>query len=104
MKGGPRLKPNKLVYIGCRDLDQAERREIRSKNILCFTMHDVDRWGIGEIVNRAINHLGPDVPLHLSYDIDAVDPEVAPSTGWFLFCFHIRLFIYVISNIFHCLN
>lgn len=81
LRGMPRLAPEKLVYIGARDLDPAERREIRAKNIKCFTMHEVDRYGIGEVVRRAIDHLGPTTPLHLSYDIDAVDPDVAPATG-----------------------
>lgn len=76
----PPLASTKLVYIGCRDLDQAERRVIREKGIKIFTMHEVDRYGIGEIMERALQFLG-NVPLHLSYDIDAVDPAEAPSTG-----------------------
>jgi arginase len=80
-QGGPRLRPDRIVYIGCRDLDAAERKIIRARNILCFTMFEVDKYGIGQVMERALKHLGPSCPLHLSYDIDAVDPEHAPSTG-----------------------
>lgn len=80
LKGGPQLRPEKIVYVGARDLDMAERREIKAKGILCYTMSDVDRWGIGEIMERVFRHLG-NCPIHLSYDIDAVDAEYAPHTG-----------------------
>jgi arginase len=80
LKNGPRLNPKKIVYVGARDLDMAERREIKAKGILCFTMSDVDRWGIGQIMERTFKHLG-NCPIHLSYDVDAVDAEYAPHTG-----------------------
>ena len=48
--------------------------------ILSFTMHEVDRYGIGEVMEVVKKHLA-DRPLHLSYDIDAVDPIHAPATG-----------------------
>jgi len=81
LRGGPRLRPSQIVYIGCRDLDLAERKQIRAQNIKCFTMFEVDKYGVGSVVEQALKHLGPTCPLHLSYDIDAVDPEHAPSTG-----------------------
>ena len=43
-------------------------------------MHDIDRYGIGGVVSQVLKNQG-DRPLHLSYDIDAVDPIEAPSTG-----------------------
>ena len=47
-------------------------------------MHDVDRLGVGAVMDGALSHLlddHPDRPIHLSYDIDAVDPAHAPATG-----------------------
>lgn len=44
-------------------------------------MHDVDRHGIGKIVDMALAHVGAARPIHLSFDVDALDPTVAPSTG-----------------------
>ncbi len=46
-------------------------------------MHEVDRWGIGRVVEMALDHVNPERtrPIHLSFDVDALDPSVAPSTG-----------------------
>lgn len=46
-------------------------------------MHDVDKHGIGKVVEMAIEHVSPGLtrPIHLSFDVDALDPSVAPSTG-----------------------
>lgn len=84
-KDVPVLKPEQLCFVGLRDLDEAERKIIRELNITAFTMQHVDRYGIGQVMEFATESMRmPDVqlrPLHLSYDIDAVDPELAPSTG-----------------------
>eukprot|EP00934_Nitzschia_sp_Nitz4_P000388 Nitzschia sp. Nitz4//scaffold119_size111653//4704//6100//NITZ4_004173-RA/size111653-augustus-gene-0.204-mRNA-1//1//CDS//3329533785//388//frame0 len=80
----PRINPDQLVYIGLRDVDQAERQWIRESGIKAFTMYDIDHLGIGQVMDRTFEHLlkdDPDRPLHLSYDIDAVDPALAPATG-----------------------
>jgi arginase len=81
---GPRIKPEQLVYVGLRDLDPRERVWIKELGIKAFTMYEVDRYGIGGVMERAFDHLfknDPDRPLHISYDIDAVDPVLAPATG-----------------------
>lgn len=79
----PLLKSNKLVYIGLRDIDEAEKKIIKDLNIKAFTMHHVDKFGIGKVVELALDHVNPDrdIPIHLSFDVDALDPSVAPSTG-----------------------
>ena len=74
------MKAEQLVYIGLRDVDDGERAFIKDLDILAFSMHDIDRWGIGEVMARALDHLH-DRPLHISYDIDAIDPSEAPATG-----------------------
>jgi len=80
------LDPSQLVYVGLRDVDPGEIEMIRAMGILSFTMHDIDRLGIGMTMEIAVEHLtktnnGVPRPLHLSYDIDAIDPSVAPATG-----------------------
>jgi len=72
-----------LVYIGLRDIDPEEGRMLRDSNVHVFTMRDVDKLGIARVVDRAIEVLDPNghCPLHLSLDIDAVDPRFAPGTG-----------------------
>ena len=80
----PRLKPDSVVYIGLRDVDSAERKFIQSLGIAAYTMHEIDRYGIGHVMEMALHNLcskNPSRPLHLSYDIDAVDPVLAPATG-----------------------
>mmetsp|Transcript_11793 Transcript_11793/g.28250 ORF Transcript_11793/g.28250 Transcript_11793/m.28250 type:complete len:417 (+) Transcript_11793:94-1344(+) len=77
---GPRFSPDQLVYIGLRDVDKPERDWIRKHDIKTFTMYDIDHLGIGKVMDEALDHL-KDRPLHLSYDIDAVDPVLAPATG-----------------------
>lgn len=80
----PRLDPSSIVYIGLRDVDIAERKVLQEKNIKVFSMHEIDRYGIGQVMDSALLHLlskNPDRPIHVSYDIDAVDPLHAPATG-----------------------
>jgi hypothetical protein len=44
-------------------------------------MREVDKYGIGKIMEMTLDYLGPNTPLHLSFDVDALDPTVAPATG-----------------------
>lgn len=69
------------VYIGLRDIDNGEKRILRENGIRCFTMHEVDRYGIGKVMEMSLDHLmgGREMPIHLSFDVDALDPSVAPS-------------------------
>ena len=79
-KSQPCLKPQDLVYIGLRDLDPGEKNAIKRLNIKAYTMTDIDRLGIGRVMEEVIQHFsGRDV--HLSFDIDALDPVFAPHTG-----------------------
>ena len=77
------LTQNQLVLVGIRSIDAEERRLMKDWGVHVFTMTEIDRYGIGEVMNRAkqiLLNAGPR-PLYLSYDIDAVDPHFAPSTG-----------------------
>ncbi|KAF6789691.1 arginase [Colletotrichum musicola] len=75
------LSVKKLVYIGLRDVDRGEKRILRENGIKAFSMFDVDRYGIGRVMEMALAHIGTDTPIHLSFDVDALDPQWAPSTG-----------------------
>ncbi|RMD39734.1 hypothetical protein DV735_g5384, partial [Chaetothyriales sp. CBS 134920] len=77
----PALSVTKLVYIGLRDVDRGEKQILRENKIKAFSMHDVDKHGIGRVVEMALAHIGTDTPIHLSFDVDALDPQWAPSTG-----------------------
>lgn len=81
LKDEHRLSTKKLVYIGLRDVDRGEKQILREHGIKAFSMHDVDRHGIGKVMDMALGWIGSDTPIHLSFDIDALDPMWAPSTG-----------------------
>ena len=78
----PAVDPKRTVFIGLRDLDERERQVIRERGMVAFTMTDVDRYGMAELINRAIQTAGRGpASAHISLDIDAVDASFAPGTG-----------------------
>jgi len=81
MKGLPKLDPAKIVYVGLRHIDFHERKNIQDCGIKAFSLHEVDKYGIGQVMEKALSYLGEKNPIHLSFDIDAIDPFVCPSTG-----------------------
>lgn len=79
----PFLKSRDLVYIGLRDVDPGEHHILKNLGIQYFTMRDIDRLGIQRVMEVTLDHLlsRKQRPIHLSYDIDAFDPSLAPATG-----------------------
>ena len=74
---------NDIAYIGLRDIDDTELDIIKKCGILAFDMNDIDRLGIKEVLRQSMNKIDPknDRQIHLSFDIDAIDPSLAPATG-----------------------
>ncbi|XP_077986201.1 arginase, hepatic-like [Glandiceps talaboti] len=72
-----------VAYIGVRDIDKGERFIVEKYGMHCFATNDVDRLGLVEVVKKAIQSVNPngDRPIHLSFDIDSLDPNEAASTG-----------------------
>jgi arginase len=70
------------VLVGIRNLDEVEKTIVRAAQVHVFTMKDIDRLGIAEVMERAIaiasNGTGG---FHVSYDLDVCDPTVAPGVG-----------------------
>jgi arginase len=78
----PKVRADKTVLIGVRNLDQAERGRIRESGIHVFTMKDIDRDGIATIMERALALAGADTHgIHVSFDLDVCDPSIAPGVG-----------------------
>lgn len=77
------IREQRLAFIGLRDVDEKEREALRQSGVAVYTMHEVDRWGIGEVLEMALHRVNPysDRPIHLTFDIDACDPSIAPGTG-----------------------
>ena len=73
-----------VAFLGLRDVDQEERELLRThSDVVVSDMHSVDRHGIHSELARIVQRLDPDGvrPLHVSFDIDACDPAIAPGTG-----------------------
>ncbi|KAH3683978.1 hypothetical protein WICPIJ_005053 [Wickerhamomyces pijperi] len=77
------LDPKKIAYIGLRDVDDGEKKILKEHGITAFSMYHVDRYGINKVVEMALAAIDPtgDSPIHLSYDVDAIDPFFVPATG-----------------------
>jgi arginase len=80
--GSPSVDPAHTVLIGIRNLDDEEKRHIRASGVHVFTMKDIDRHGLAAVAERAIALATTGTGgLHLSTDLDAFDPQVAPGVG-----------------------
>lgn len=78
----PAIRDEDFVYIGLRDVDQAERELIRALGIHAYTMRDVDELGLPTVLARAIERAGTDTGgIYLSCDADWIDPTEAPGVG-----------------------
>lgn len=78
----PKVQPNRSALIGIRDLDPPERDLINETGITPFTIRDIDHLGLGRVTDLALGALGSDISgLHLSFDIDVIDPGTAPGVS-----------------------
>jgi arginase len=77
-----KVKPENAVLVGARCLDPREQKLIRESGITVFTMEDIDRRGIFEIMLEALEIATSYTDgLHLSLDMDVLDPQIAPGVG-----------------------
>jgi arginase len=77
----PALVRSRVALIGVRSLDEGERELLKELDALVFTMSDVDRLGVEHAVREALAHVGGPGFVHVSVDMDVVDPDVAPGVG-----------------------
>ncbi len=78
---GPKLLPEDVVMIGVRDLDPGERAALVMSGIHVYTMRDIDELGMGTVARRSLEHLRDLPRLHISLDMDSIDPGVTPGVG-----------------------
>ncbi|HEY5349579.1 MAG TPA: arginase [Candidatus Lustribacter sp.] len=76
------VAPERMVFIGLRDVDEGEKRAIRELGVKAFTMSDIDRAGMARVIGEALA-IACDGPgsLHVSFDMDGIDPAEAPGVG-----------------------
>lgn len=79
--GGPVLRPEDVVLIGLRSIDPPERALIHDLGIAAFTMKDVDQRGMATVAAEALERLSGAGRIHVSFDADALDPDLAPGVG-----------------------
>jgi arginase len=78
----PKINPKHTVLIGLRDLDPGERELLKRTGVSVYTIREVDERGMRDVVTEALEIAGAGTAgIHLSFDLDVVDPEDAPGTG-----------------------
>ena len=78
---GPKLLASEVVLIGVRSLDPGERHSLKESGITIYTMREVDERGIAAVASEAIDKLKHLPRLHVSLDMDCLDPNEAPGVG-----------------------
>lgn len=78
---GAKIQPSQAVIIGARDLDPLEKLALREKGVRVLTMRDIDEHGIAAMTHVALAHLQACSRIHVSLDMDALDPTEAPGVG-----------------------
>jgi arginase len=71
----------RAAIVGVRSVDRGERELLRTVGVKVFTMADVDKLGIEHVMRESLEHLAGAPFVHISLDLDAVDPEAAPGVG-----------------------
>ena len=78
---GPKLQVTDVVMIGIRELDPQERVRLLESGIAIYTMRDVDERGMGCVAREALERLEHLDRLHVSLDLDSLDPQEVPGVG-----------------------
>jgi arginase len=78
----PKIKPEKCVLIGARDLDSRERRLVKESGVNVFTMRTIDEQGMRAVMEKSLVLASADTAgFVVSFDMDVVDPDEAPGVG-----------------------
>jgi len=78
---GAKLRPKDVVLIGIRQLDLKEREMLKQSNIKVYTMRDIDEQGMSTIIKESMARLDHLDNIHVSFDLDSLDPDIAPGVG-----------------------
>ena len=80
-RNGAKIDPENIVMIGIRQIDREERKRLKKSGITVYTMRDIDEQGISTIANKAMMKFVHMKRVHVSLDMDALDPVEAPGVG-----------------------
>ena len=79
--GGPALHPSQIRQIGIRSVDEGEKRFVHEQGLEVFDMRAIDEVGMRQVMERALAGMDADTHLHVSFDVDFLDPDIAPGVG-----------------------
>ena len=77
----PTVRPEDIVIVGLRSVDPKEQELLREAGVRSYTMKEVDAYGVANVVREALESLSHLDRVHLSFDLDVMDPDVAPGVG-----------------------
>jgi arginase len=77
----PALEPERVALVGVRSLDPAEAELIGEVGVRVYTMSDLDRLGVERVIRQALAEIAGPGFVHVSLDMDAIDPDIAPGVG-----------------------
>jgi arginase len=77
----PAIRPEWIRQVGIRSVDAGERQFVHEQGLDVFDMRCIDELGVRKVMERALQDLEPDTHLHVSFDVDFLDPEIAPGVG-----------------------
>jgi arginase len=78
----PKVEPKNVALVGIRSLDAGEKQRLKETGVQVHTMSDIDRHGVHRVMKKALNRVTDGTNfVHVSMDLDVVDPSVAPGVG-----------------------
>ena len=77
----PAVDPARVAIVGARSLDPSEREFLHESEVSVFPMSEIDRDGIERVIEQALDRVSGSGFVHVSLDMDALDPEIAPGVG-----------------------
>ncbi|MGA9829096.1 MAG: arginase, partial [Rhodanobacteraceae bacterium] len=77
----PAIPPSAIHQIGIRSVDRGEKRLVHDNGLDIFDMRSIDEIGMKKVMENALAHVDADTHLHVSFDVDFLDPAIAPAVG-----------------------
>jgi arginase len=77
----PAVDLKRVALVGVRSLDAAERALVHERDVRVYTMSDIDRIGVERAIRESLSHVAGPGFVHVSVDMDVIDPDVAPGVG-----------------------
>ncbi len=77
----PALKRDEIIQIGIRSVDDAEKRFVHEQGLEVFDMRSIDEMSMRTVMQQALQNVDDDTHLHVSFDVDFLDPDIAPGVG-----------------------